>query len=251
MRFSNGRAALLLMGALLVATACSGNNTVPSSMPVPNGAAAPVSGAAANDASPDNASADDATADTSSPDIASPDDNTSILKKLKKDVVIGSTVDPKNGDTGPHGVSVVRSTYGLKKGQLLVCNFRDKTGASARGTTIETLDPTPGSKPARFAQSSKIEGCSGTAVATNNHVYATGLISGLLVELTQKGKVAKTYGSPYQGPFSDVDASNPGLYSAEYIFGSDAATGSIISFSINYYGNPKPTQVATGFAVNK
>jgi hypothetical protein len=51
--------------------------------------------------------------------------------------------------------------------------------------------------------------------------------------------------------FSAVDASNANLYAAEYIFASDANTGSIIIFSINLFGNPKPLKVATGFAVNK
>src|ERR1700688_2984288 len=41
----------------------------------------------------------------------SPADTTSILKKLTKTVVIGSTVDPKNGDTGPHSVSIVKKTF--------------------------------------------------------------------------------------------------------------------------------------------
>ena len=61
-------------------------------------------------------------------DVA-PADNTSILNKLKKDVVIGSTVDPTNGDKGPRALSLVPLTYGiLKKGQLLVCNFADSAG---------------------------------------------------------------------------------------------------------------------------
>jgi hypothetical protein len=56
--------------------------------------------------------------------------------------------------------------------------------------------------------------------------------------------------APSPEPFSDVEASNPNLYAAEYIFGSDASTGGIVSFSINNYGNPTPLQVVSGFAVN-
>jgi hypothetical protein len=100
-------------------------------------------------------------------------------------------------------------------------------------------------------QSSKIEGCSGDAISNNNSVYAAGMTSGLLAGFDNKGKLIKTYGTPFEAPFSDVDASNPGLYSAEYIFGSDEITGSIVSFSINYFGNQKEVQVATGFGVNK
>ena len=55
---------------------------------------------------------------------ARPFDSTSILKKLVKDVTIGSTVDPSNGDRGPRAISVVMTSYGeLKKNQILVCNF--------------------------------------------------------------------------------------------------------------------------------
>jgi hypothetical protein len=178
-------------------------------------------------------------------------DTTSILKNIKKDVVIGSTVDPKNGDKAARGISVVKSTYGIKKGQLLVCNFEDKTGKPGAGTTIDVFNPTTGSKAATLSESSKIEGCDGTAITLRNGVYATAATSGLIVGINDKGKVGKALGSPYKEPFSDVDASNSSLYQAEYIFGSDAATGAIVSFSINNYGNRVPTEVASGFGVNQ
>ena len=232
MAFSKQGAALLLAGGGFVAlAACGGNSAVPSGSPVGGNAASQLFRGATTE--------------------ASPDDTTSILKKLKKDVVIGTTVDPNNGDMGPHGVAVVRVKYGLKKGQLAVCNFSNSSGAAGKGTTIELLNPTPGSKPTSFVQSSKIEGCSGDAVSNNNSVYASGMTSGLLAGFDNKGKLIKTYGTPFAAPFSDVEASNANLYAAEYIFGSDVTTGSIVSFSINYYGNPKETQVATGFGINK
>jgi hypothetical protein len=186
---------------------------------------------------------------------ASPDDSTSILKKLTKDVVIGSTVDPTNGDMGPRGLSLVKTNYGLKKGQLAVCNFEDSTGTAGNGTTVEILGPQTGSKPTTFVQSSQIQGCADDVVNNSNGVCATGMTSGLLVCFNNKAKVQKAYGSPFEQPFYDVDASCPAKssfcgYAAEYIFGSDSKTGSIVSFSINLYGNPKETQVATGFAVN-
>jgi hypothetical protein len=232
MAFSKKGAALLLAGgAFLALAACGGNGAVPSGSPAGGYAASQFFRGATTD--------------------ASPDDTTSILKMLKKDVVIGTTVDPKNGDKGPHGVSIAETNYKIKKNELAVCNFSDSAGTAGKGTTIVLLNPTPGSKPTSFVQSSKIQGCSGDAFSTNNGVYATGLTSGLLAGFDNAGKFIKAYGSPFKAPFSDVDASNPGLYSAEYIFGSDTSTGSIVSFSINYYGNPKETQVATGFAVNK
>jgi hypothetical protein len=225
---------LMALGAVvaMATSACNGGSTVPSASAVTGNGVAPFAARG-----------------------ASPDDTTSILKKLTKDVVIGSTVDPTNGDMGPRGLSVDKIKYGLKKGQLAVCNFEDSTGAAGKGTTIELLNPTTGSKPTTFVQSSQIEGCADDVVTNENGICATGMTSGLLVCYNNKAKVQKAYGSPFEEPFYLVDASCPAKssfcgYAAEYIFGSDAKTGSIVNFSINTYGNPKETQVATGFAVN-
>ena len=229
MSYSN-RVALLLVGTLLAASACGGNGTVPSG-PASVGAGPPqVSGAGAS--------------------VTSPADDTSILKKLTKDVIIGSTVDPTNGDMGGHALSVVKKSNGLTKGQLLVCNFEDKTGAAGDGTTIDVFDPKPSSSPSTFAQNSKIQGCDTAAISTDDSVYGGGQVSGVEVSFNQKGKLKKTYGAPFKEPFSDVDASNPGLYSGEFIFSGDAATGSIVNYGINRYSNKKRLEVATGFAVN-
>ena len=147
---------MLTAGALLATSACGGNATVPSGAAFAPGASSVV-----------------------------PVDTTSILKKLKKDVEIGSTVDPKNGDMGPRAISLVSANFGLKKGQLLVCNFDDSSGTAGEGTTIEVLDPTPRSKPVTFAQSTKIEGCDGDAITAGNDVYGAGLLSGVVSEFTK------------------------------------------------------------------
>jgi hypothetical protein len=235
MTLSNRGTALLLTGAFLALSACGGNGAVPSGAAGHGSAVSQFSRAATND--------------------ASPGDTTSILKKLTKDVVIGSTVDPGNGDTGPRGLSIVQGSYGLKKGQLVLCNFEDSSGNAGKGTTIEVFEPKPGSKPTPFAQSSKLEGCSGTTVSNRNCAYVTGSTSGLLVAAC-KGKVKTTYAAPFKQPFSVVDAScefatkGSCNYSAEYVFTSDATTGDIVSFSVNQYGNRKRLEVINGFDVN-
>jgi hypothetical protein len=222
------RRAYLLAAALLAASGCSANAPVP--------------------ANPSSALA---------PNAISQDDSTSILKLLKKNVLIGSTVDPTNGDKGPHALSVAKANYGgLKVGQLVVCNFEDKSGKAGDGTTIDLFDPTPGSKPKTFAQSTKIEGCDGDAVSLGDYVYGAGMTSGVVKCFTPSGKPCKAYGLPLKEPFDDVDVACPGaisrcLYSAEYIYASDASTGAIVTFSINGMGNIHETQVADGFAVNK
>jgi hypothetical protein len=84
---------------------------------------------------------------------------TSVLKALHKQVVIGSTIDPVNGDQNPYGLVVGTANGGkVKKGNLYVCNFNDKANVQGTGTTIVSLAPTPGSMPAHFAESSSILG---------------------------------------------------------------------------------------------
>jgi hypothetical protein len=183
---------------------------------------------------------------------AAPADNTSILKKLKKDVVIGTAVDPTNGDTGPRAITIVQTSAVLKKGQLLVCNFEDKSGTAGAGTTIDVFDPKPSSKPATFAQGSTIAGCDGDAISAANNVYGAGLKSGAVEEFNDKGKTQQGYGPPVEAPFNDLDAyCAHALYFPENIYVGDAKTGSIVKFDVNPSFSQQEIQIVTGFAVNK
>jgi hypothetical protein len=219
----NNRVLMLTAGALLATSACGGNATVPSGV-----VSAPVASSIV------------------------PNDTTSILKKLTKDVEIGSTIDPKNGDMGPRAISLVSGNFGLKKGQLLVCNFDDSTGTAGNGTTIEVLDPAPSSKPVTFTQNTKIEGCDGDAITAGNDVYGAGLVSGIVSEFTQTGKFKKSYGSPIEVPFADADAFCGESYAPEDLYIGDSKTGSLIklAFPISSSGHPQVIQVMTGFGVN-
>ncbi len=186
--------------------------------------------------------------------VVTPADTTSILKMLKKNVTIGSTVDPGNGDTGPLSVSMVARSYGkLKKGQLLVCNFTDSSGNVGNGTTIEQLNDAPNSSPTTFVENSEIEGCDGDAISTvDEYVYATGLTSKLLVEINQDGQIKKTYSSPIVEPIGDGYAPPIALYASNYIFAGDAKTGDIDSLDLGIVSarGYAPLSVVTGFAVN-
>jgi hypothetical protein len=221
----NNRALMLIAGALFATSACGGNAIVPTG-----------SGAAPGASS------------------IGPTDTTSILKKLTKDVEIGSTVDAKNGDMGPRAISLVRATFGLKKGQLLVCNFDDAAGTAGKGTTIEVFDPKPHSKVVTFTQSAKLEGCDGDATTAANQVYGAGLLSGLVSQFTQVGKLNKSYGPPIEAPFADADAFCGLPYAPEDIYVGDSKTGSVIKLAflpVSPKGKAKVTEVMTGFAVNK
>lgn len=222
----DNRVLVLIAGVLLATSACGQNATVPY----------------ASQASASHAS------------VMFPADNTSILKKLKKDVEIGSTVDPTNGDAGPRALSIVQSTFGLKKGQLLVCNFADSAGNAGKGSTIEVLDPTPHSKPATFTQNSKLDGCDGDAVTEANQVYGSGLSSGIVPQFDQDGKLSQSYSSHIEAPFADVDAFCGLAYAPEDIYVSDSKTGAIIKLAflpVSRSGRAKATEVIAGFAVNK
>jgi hypothetical protein len=235
----NNRVLMLTAGALFATSACSGNATVPTGVPGSN------SGSQVPDASRLLAAG-----------AASivPTDTTSILKKLKKDVEIGSTVDPKNGDMGPRAISLVRSTFGLKKGQLLVCNFDDSAGTAGKGTTIEVLDPNPNSKPRSFTQSSKLEGCDGSAITASNEVYGAGMISNDVSTFDPTGKLQESYGSPIQAPLADADAFCGEAYAPEDVYVSDSKTGSVVKLAflpVSRSGHATVTQVMTGFGTNK
>ena len=183
-----------------------------------------------------------------------PSDTTSILKKLTKDVEIGSTVDPKNGDMGPRAVTLVRSTFGLKAGQLLVCNFENSSGAPGKGTTIEVLNPKENSKAKSFVQSYAIQGCDGDAITATNQVYGTGLLSGLATHFDQAGTLKKSYNAHLQAPFADADAFCGEPYAPEDVYVSDAKSGAVVklSFVIASGGEKvKSTEVISGFGVNK
>ncbi len=225
--FFHKRRALLVAGALLATSACGGNGAVPS-----------------------NAGAYNALSQVAAGSIA-PADNTSILKKLKKDVIIGSTVDPTNGDKGPRALSQVHLSFGvLKKGQLLVCNFVDSSGAAGNGTTIELLNPKPHSKPVTFVQSTKIQGCDGDAVSAGDNVYGAGMTSGIVEKYNEKAKPIKTYGKPIEEPLVSADADCSLPYAPESIYVGDAKTGSIVKFAAGLYGLKKEVAVITGFAVS-
>lgn len=184
-----------------------------------------------------------------------PTDTTSVLKKLTKDVVIGSTVDSGNGDEGPRSISIVTKTKGaLTEGQLLVCNFEDSAGVAGNGTTMEALNPAPSSTPVRFMQNDSIKGCDGDALVPhddNDSVYGSGLTSGDIVEISDRGAPVKTYsGKTIAEPFSDTTAIPAQTFSSEYIYAGTTKSGGIVSISIGFYGNGLATQVAKGFAVS-
>ena len=182
-----------------------------------------------------------------------PNDTTSILKKLTKDVEIGSTVDSKNGDMGPRAISLVRSTFGLKKGQLLVCNFDDSAGTAGKGSTIEVLNPRR--TPSRYLYAKHQDrGLRRRCSHCDESRLRRGADRRSRLKFDQSGKFKKSYGSPIEAPFADADAFCGLPYAPEDIYVADSKTGSIVKLAflpVSRSGNAKVTQVITGFGVNK
>jgi hypothetical protein len=194
--------------------------------------------------------------------------DTSVLKTLTKQVVIGSTVDPLNGDLNPYGLAVATVNNGfIKKGDLYVCNFNDKANVQGTGTTIVSLAPVPGSKPVRFEKSSSLLGCAALTINEQmglSTLYAAAFGSKSEIAIASgrnpaTGKRFKTIAPPVtkglSGPFGVALAtdSTSSLYATTAILVSDATTGSIVLAqycqSSSACTNPG-VPIVTGFAVN-
>jgi hypothetical protein len=185
----------------------------------------------------------------------------SVLKILTKQLIIGSTIDPENGDQNPYGLAVAQSSgFGgkVKKGNVYVCNFNDKANTQGTGTTIVTLPPTTGAKPVRFAQSDSLLGCAAIAISAlaDATTYAAAFGSKAEVAIASTGRISAPFKKGLTRPFGVTWAvdSLAGIssYATYAVFVSDAQTGSIVlakkctGTTCTYPGTP----VVTGFAVN-
>lgn len=165
-------------------------------------------------------------------------DATSILALLKKQTVIGSTIDPVNGDRSPHGVAVVPLKEGsLAAGDLLVCNYSNKAGLPSRGSSVEVLKPVAGAKPTRFVETQKnLLGCTSVATdtldvagETNPYTWTAATVSHVETAFYSDAKVQKGYTGPTLAkPFDTVfSSSGQTAYATQAVWVSDAATGTI------------------------
>ncbi|HEY1429928.1 MAG TPA: hypothetical protein VGF18_10165 [Candidatus Tumulicola sp.] len=183
---------------------------------------------------------------------------TSVLKTLKTQTQIGSTVDPKNGDTVPSGISYESQTpYGQKKlvkGDLLLCNYADKSGTMGNGTTEEVMKSTPGSKPATFLQSASLKGCSSlSADSLYGGIYTSDSVAKNVVQATAVGKIFQTITGGMSQPYGGVfNLSTLGYPPGSGYWAGDATSGTMWRIDLGTQsGKPTVTGVVTGFKVNK
>jgi hypothetical protein len=185
-------------------------------------------------------------------------DTTSVLKTLKTNTMIGSTVDPKNGDTTPSGIGYFPKTpYGSKKlvkGDILVCNYADKNGTPGNGTTQELLKSTPGSKPTTFIQNAALKGCSALSVdQLYGGVYTSDSVAKNVVQVTPAGKIYQTITGSMSQPYGGVfNLSTLGYPPGSGYWAGDATVGTVWRIDLGTEsGKPAITGVITGFKVNK
>src|SRR5258707_10409050 len=129
--------------------------------------------------------------------------------------MVGSTVDPTNGDQNPYGLVVAPATAGLiTKGDLVVCNFNNATittttppsgNVQGMGTTIIGLHPGTGSKPYRIAQSADLLGCNALTMLPDDGISAAAWTSNLNPLVSATGTVGKPFaGDMFNDPWGEA-----------------------------------------------
>jgi hypothetical protein len=173
--------------------------------------------------------------------------NASILKQLKKQVVIGSTIDPVNGAENPYGLTVAPVTAGaLTKGDLVICDFNGKSNVQGTGRSILALHPDPGSKPMHVSDIKEIHGCDALALDVDDTIWAAVMVANGNPVLDPSGKlISNISGKPFDQPWGQVLGRHNGT---SYFYESNAGTGTIVRIKV---GSKFTWQViATGFPVN-
>lgn len=195
---------------------------------------------------------------TGSNDFLQPNvDTTSVLKTLTTQKVVGTTVDPGNGDQNPHGLAYVSTKpFGksiIKKGDLVVCNYSDKNGVAGNGTTLEYMTSTPGSAPKTFIQDAKLKGCSSVVINGYAQVYADASLTKTVAGMSPAGKINQTIvNKAMVEPWNSAYVASLGYPPGDGIMASDPSSGKLLRIDLGT-GKPKPpvTAIISGFPTNK
>jgi hypothetical protein len=174
---------------------------------------------------------------------------TSVLKSLAKQTVIGSTVDPLDGDRHPRGLAYSRIKIGaMPAGSLFACNYANKKGVAGAGTTIVGFAKSaPGAKTVRYAQDAALRGCSSLTIDAAANIWVAATTAKLETSVARNGKVAQKFGgAKFRAPFNDTFGTTGGLYPTAGIFVGDAKAGTIVRIDPIYFN---PVAVVSGFAV--
>lgn len=171
----------------------------------------------------------------------------SILKQLKKQLVIGSTIDPDNGAQNPYGLTVVPGTSGkLTKGDLLICDFNAKSNVQGTGEAILALHPEPKSKPIHVSSIEALQGCDALAVDLDDTIWASAMVANDNPVLDPNGKlISSLSGKPFRQPWGQVLVRDK---STSFFYETNARSGSIVRIKVGTTFTWET--IATGFPVN-
>jgi hypothetical protein len=129
--------------------------------------------------------------------------------------IVGSTVDPSNGDQNPYGLVVAPATAGLiTKGDLVVCNFNNATNNTTTppsgnmqgfGTTIIGLHPGTGSKPYHIAQSADLTACNALTMLPDDSISAAAWSVNMNPLVSPTGTVTTPFpGGEFNDPWGEA-----------------------------------------------
>lgn len=172
----------------------------------------------------------------------------SILKELKKQVVIGSTVDPVNGAQNPYGLTVASVAAGkLRTGDLLVCNFNGKSNVQGTGESVIALHPMRGSKPAHISSIAALKGCDALALGSDGLIWAAAMVADDNPVIDASGKLVRNIkGPPFAQPWGQIFAHHK--QGTLVFYATNAATGTVVR--IKQGGTVTHDVIAAGFPVN-
>jgi hypothetical protein len=176
------------------------------------------------------------------------EDTTSLLKTLKKQMVIGTVVDPINGAGNPYGLTVAPFTSGkVVAGDLIVCNFNAKSGVQGTGKSLVAIHPKPGSKPVQVSADKTLGGCNALAIGTDNYIWASAMVANDNPVLDTSGTLfTNIKGKPFKQPWGQVFAKPKNAPAAYYA--TNAGNGAVIR--INLGAKFTYDVIANGFPVN-
>jgi hypothetical protein len=172
---------------------------------------------------------------------------TSVLKQLKKQVVIGSVVDPVNGAQNPYGLAIAPLTAGLfTKGDLVACDFNAKSNVQGTGQSIVALHPKPGSKPTHVSGIKQLKGCDALALDVDDTIWASAMVANDNPVIDPTGKlITNISGKPFSQPWGQMLSRQK---STSIFYETNAGRGTVVRINVG----TKYTWdvIASGFPVN-
>ncbi len=174
-----------------------------------------------------------------------------LLATLSSQQIIGSTIDPVNGDQNPYGLAIAPVTAGVQtQGDLVVCNFNDKANVQGNGTSIVVLHPAPGSQPIHMIADPSLKGCSALVDGGTGNPWVAAYTANDNPIVKPSGSISATLASgPWNGPWGQAFSATAGPYGTSAFYSTNAGDGSIVRIDITSNGFVYD-KIATGFSVN-